>query len=281
MTNSRSSWQSLAVPLFGVLVFFMGCERSAPRKVPVAQGQPAANVPTPEGPFSKYEFRVEDGDIAVTIPSGELLRTATGCTVRLGSDDFDGSGVIIHRENNKIYVLTVAHAAAEGIDRVEVFSLGSYPKPSATFSDSDIEVLSTNVRADLALIRVTVDAEIEIEIASLAKPTPEKMGFSVGCGHGQPPKVLQEQITAADYFTIKLPGGNAKRFMWETKTGQKQGRSGGPLLDVNGCLLGIALGKVGGNGYYSHLGEISEFLVDNDLAALVTYAELLSTPKGK
>ena len=69
--------------------------------------------------------------------------------------------------------------------------------------------------------------------------------------------------------------------MWVVDSPQELGRSGGPLLDVNGSLLGIALGKTQGKlagqeeqGFYCHSKEISDYLIDSNLKPLVVWSKL-------
>lgn len=209
--------------------------------------------------------------IPIPPPSGDLILNGMASTVRLGSDGqsgFDGSGVIVHRDADQLFVLTVAHAATAGIQRVELFTAQSGRKPAANLDT--VKVVSMDKDADLALLQVTLDADIDIMVVPIAKPDSQpQFGYSVGCGGGKPPSVLRERIIRASERKIKLPGGTVKRFMWETKNAQEQGRSGGPLLNANGCLLGVALGKYEGLGYYSHLREISGYLIDNGLSDLV------------
>lgn len=270
----------VACACFAVCLFTPGCEGPTPRVAPIAKND--SSVSSEASPQSDPESEADIVEVIdIPVPSGKLLGQATACTVRLGNDDFDGSGVIVHREGNQIYVLTVAHAVLEGVNRVELFSLlSSRPQKILT----DLNVISADKRADLALIRARVDADTEIVVAKLAKLSSPKYAYSVGCGGGKPPKVSPEQIIRAEELSIRLPneapGELAKRFMWETSEGQEQGRSGGPLLNANGDLLGIALGKNGGNGYYSHIREISEYLIDNGHGDLVTCPELLISHQG-
>ena len=63
----------------------------------------------------------------------------------------------------------------------------------------------------------------------------------------------------------RRPGVETAVRVWETSQPPAQGRSGGPLLDRQGQLLGIGSGSSGGKGYFSHLDEIERFLKRNGL----------------
>ena len=261
--------------LTAISLLATGCEGPTPRQAPIAGTGSEGSRPPDE---DQGEADVEP--IPIPSPTGELIDKATSCTVRVSGPGFDGSGVIIEKQRDKILILTVAHAAREGIDRIDLFSLATYPRPAIRLEEDAIELVSTDDRADLALIRANVNADAEIGIAELAQLHEPAYAYSVGCGGGKPPTVVPEQILRAQKSTIRLRGGNAERFMWQTKKGQKLGRSGGPLLDKDGFLLGIALGKSGETGYYSHIQEISEYLIDNGHVGLVTCPELLKALQG-
>ena len=211
----------------------------------------------------------------IPTPSGALLGLANSCTARLAGDHFQGSGVVVHKEENTIYVLTVAHGVKLGIPRVELFSLLSHPTKPAMIVE-EVELVSIEERADLALLKATLPSEFDIKPVPLAAASEPKFAYSSGCVGNKPPEIIEERILRADEITVKLPGGRAKRYMWETENPQETGRSGGPLLNAKGSLLGIALGKSQGNGYYAHNREISRYFIDNGFATLVTCPKLLS-----
>ena len=215
----------------------------------------------------------------VPSPSSALLAKAIGCTVRLRGRDFDGSGAIMGRDNDGyLYILTVEHASRENIREVDVFSVTTFPKPAATFSNP--EVLSTSPRTDLALLRVRMDRKVELEPCKLVENASNvnnpKYAYSSGCSEGQPPTVLGERITGSGRYRIE--DSNESAWMWEVEKPQKKGRSGGPLLDRDGYLIGIARGKQETEtetaGYYAHSKEIAGYFIDSRQRGLITWGEL-------
>ena len=277
-TTKRAALCLIAAILF-TTVCGLACNGPDLRTAPTAnkdEGADTVTGQTAESSGSTQPIRAEQvPESDIPAPSGELLGLATGCTVRVVGDDFQGSGVIVHRKDNEIFVLTVAHAVKLGMpERIELFSLLSYPKPEAILEQ--IELISKEDRADLAMLKAKLNTEVEITVAPLAKLEQPDFAYSSGCVGAKPPKPIGEQILRADEITIRLHGALEKRFMWETSRPQEAGRSGGPLLNDKGSLLGIALGRSGGYGYYAHLREISKYFIDNGLAGLVTCPELLS-----
>jgi hypothetical protein len=52
---------------------------------------------------------------------------------------------------------------------------------------------------------------------------------------------------------------------WQTEKTPARGRSGGPLLDRRGLLIGLDSGAGDGKGYYVHVEELHAFLKRNGL----------------
>ena len=60
--------------------------------------------------------------------------------------------------------------------------------------------------------------------------------------------------------TRQKAGRRPRRWVWQVDRVPEKGRSGGPLIDHRGFLLGIASGASHGKGYYGHTEEIHRFL---------------------
>lgn len=205
--------------------------------------------------------------IPIPLASDALIELATEVTVRLVLPQFDGSGVILGKdEHGYLYVLTAYHIAKLGVDQIELFSLVS-SDPVVTLSGP--ELVSKSERRDLAILKVKVDPSIKVRAARLAggNQEPPEFGYSAGCSSGQAPSVLSERITGIGRYQVAKSKKDA--IMWTTERAQEVGRSGGPLLSVNGDLLGIALGKEKSVGYYCHSTEISDYFIDSNLESLL------------
>jgi trypsin len=67
---------------------------------------------------------------------------------------------------------------------------------------------------------------------------------------------------------VRKPGANTSVLCWETAKTPAKGRSGGPLVDRRGYLIGVDSGAGDGKGYYIHIEEVHAFLKRNGLSWL-------------
>ena len=197
-----------------------------------------------------------------------LQEAAVAATVRVSNPTRGktGTGVLIHRRGPYAYVLTAAHLVGkESFVEVSTFSARSYPGPEKTYRAA--EVLARDRRADLAVLRVATRQAppglLPLGPKSAAPTGKDFPVLGVGCEPNGPPTPALDVVKAAR--VVRKPGEEGKTLCWETATGQAGGRSGGPLLDRQGRLIGIASGVNNGKGYYVHLDEIHAFLRRNAL----------------
>jgi hypothetical protein len=117
-------------------------------------------------------------------------------------------------------------------------------------------------------LRVAADGDglaVIVPLRKGAPPAPPLAAFSVG-DDGTRPNIKDEEVM--DGPLVKRPGADGSARFWKCKAMPVGGRSGGPLLDSGGALIGICSGGDGANGYYTHLDEIRRFLKSNGLGFL-------------
>ncbi|MBA4191378.1 MAG: hypothetical protein C0467_25645 [Planctomycetaceae bacterium] len=167
----------------------------------------------------------------------------------------DGSGVVIGVKDGFAYLLTADHVAKSDLVELKFTSRANYPKP-AWFGDG-AKVVARWPDPDLALVRFPV-RDREVSVLSVAPSWQRPRAFpaeslSVGVGSGQAATAVPNGIAGKDFVRREGKGG---AFFWRTVTPPESGRSGGPLLDNQGRVIGIAVAQRGGVGYFAHHDEI-------------------------
>jgi S1-C subfamily serine protease len=200
----------------------------------------------------------------------ELQTSAQRATVRIVNvvKGSEGSGVVLKQDANFAYVLTARHVVDDA-DKVEVhtYSAQSYPKAAAVYADA--AVIAESKEQDLAVVRVRTRDKLPgvLPLCPATKAPADKdfPALSVGCDAGKAPTCRAEKVKGRKL--VRRPGENGV-VSWEAAAAPATGRSGGPLVDKRGYVLGVASGANDGLGYYVHPEEIDRFLKKNVLEDL-------------
>ncbi|HEY2784807.1 MAG TPA: hypothetical protein VGJ05_07510, partial [Fimbriiglobus sp.] len=100
--------------------------------------------------------------------------------------------------------------------------------------------------------------------------------YSIGCSEGASPTITLAKLIGTRIK--KISQTDLARF-WETEDPHKAGRSGGPLLDKEGRVIGICSANTtlpnSRHGYFTHLDEIEVWMQKNG------YDWLFDRPAGK
>ncbi len=197
-----------------------------------------------------------------------LQERAVLATVRIvqPGDNGGGSGVFIKRSGPFVYFLTASHIVGDA-RRVEVhtYSARSFPRVDKVYKSAT--VLARSAVADLAIVRLATHDKLPEPVRVCpAKDAPRGKNFpalGVGCDRGRAPTAVPDVVKQKRL--IRRPGETTSVSCWQTEKKQALGRSGGPLLDVRGRLIGVASGRDGEHGYYGSLDEIHQFFRANAL----------------
>jgi S1-C subfamily serine protease len=197
--------------------------------------------------------------------------TAARCaTVRVVNETTgeEGSGVLVGRKGRSAYVLTADHVTHD--DRrfaLSTFSLASYPRAANVYNS--VTVLARSPASDLAILRVDLDDPLP-GMAPLCPPDDVPQGtffaLTVGCDADhtdRPPISVADKVLRK--VRVRKPGTEETALYWEVAGKPEKGRSGGPLLDRQDRVIGVASGVGDDKGYYVHAAEIHTFLTANGL----------------
>lgn len=183
-------------------------------------------------------------------------RAIPACLRVVGKDGSFGTSFVVGHEGGFAFVLTAAHVVPAGLTcEFQLFTRESHPLPARVFKESTL--LFREEKPDIALVRVKVGEERLPEL-KLAGPgqRPKRFPFaavSVGGPFGSAPAARAESVTAK---YLKVTGDVPDALFWQTAAKPEKGRSGGPMLDAEGRVIGICAAYKGEQGYFTHLDEI-------------------------
>jgi S1-C subfamily serine protease len=182
-----------------------------------------------------------------------------------------GSGVVVGHDKEWWYLLTASHLV-EAPDQLEIqlYRDKDFPRPFEVVAKPEIVARSSKLR-DLVLLRIPIKAGAEMAVKWEPKEMPEDKpplhAMAIGCESGQAPKLTITKVLAAQPGK-QLEDETAVLF-WEVAEKHAPGRSGGPLVDAKGRLLGICSGTNKEKTYYVHWSEIGAFFKEERVEGLI------------
>jgi S1-C subfamily serine protease len=205
--------------------------------------------------------------------SKEKQQAALEATVRIyhQASRGEGSAVLVARQGPLVYLLTAHHIVPQRPERgnevdLYLYRANTYPKLSA---EVKAEVLARMPNEDLAVLRAVIQDPPETlricpppETKGMRKPFPV---MTVGCLADSAPEIQFDRVTKEE--VVKKPDGYEALY-WQADRAQAIGRSGGPMVDKRGYVIGICSGTLHRKGYYTHISEIHHSLKVSGLSWL-------------
>jgi len=206
------------------------------------------------------------GPAVVSVEAVKTSKTTTSATGKSRPVEESGSGVILQLDGKSgFFVLTNNHVVTQARnDQITVhLADGRIYKPSQVWADpeSDIAILS-------------LESAVNLPVATLGNSDNAKVGrwvLAIGSPFGLNQSVSHGIISARDRGQVSL--GNTiriKEFL-QTDAAINPGSSGGPLVDLNGEVIGINTAIASHNGSNSGVAfSIPINLVKRIMNQLVT-----------
>jgi S1-C subfamily serine protease len=178
-----------------------------------------------------------------------------------------GTAVIVARKDDKSYLLTAAHLvpeqAIQGREKSDIRSVELFlynAKEPTTVSHGVARVVVRMPNEDLALLEAVLpnppDAAPLCPKDKLIMKFPLTV-LTIGTLPDGPPDIIVDQVRRQKW--IKKPDKTEANY-YEADIPQGPGRSGGPMIDSRGYVIGIASGTENGKGYYICIEEIHRAL---------------------
>lgn len=207
------------------------------------------------------------------IPESQVL----AATVRVIAAGDAATGVVIAEKDGTAYILTAAHVIKNDHEvRMMTFTYPGNGEPAKEKQRFDsLQVVAVEPDQDLAVLKLEVGEgknAIHLDRICLATKVPNEdfPARSVGCTNRENPTLRSEHV---DRSPILIKTNDKRVQVWECRDATLPGRSGGPLVDSKGHLIGICSGAQSGKGYYIHLKEIISILQKADLGWISTARE--------
>ena len=215
----------------------------------------AATQSTPPGAQSKSTRKSATDEVATKAK----LAGATVKIIDRAGGNF-GSGVVIESAGSFVYVLTADHLiATSGTVEIVAANFGESMEHAATFRP---EVIARAADVDLTLLRVSSETWRPLPLrlcpARLIGREERRRVFIAGCAEKEGIEVLTAEIESRRQ--VRKSPESPPVWVWQTSVAQARGMSGGPMVDGDGFLLGVASGTNDGKGYYADWESIRQFL---------------------
>ena len=224
------------------------------------------NEPVTNNPFPSPRMPVA----AVDEQHLNAVRLATVRVINQ-SDHAEGSGAVVGHSGPFCYVLSASHIV-HGAKSISIQTASDHsPSERRPTEAQTIEVVAESMATDLVLLRVTgnFSTKSRLPICPIAS-VPKRFPVSaLAAGWSQIQQPVVKPVEVLREATFRKVDSKIEVKMWEVNGESIMGRSGGPLIDPHGFLIGIASGTSGGKSYFAYITSVHELLHQNGMKWLL------------
>lgn len=232
--------------------------------VTVQPPPPPSPIPTPVSLPSVITLQEESATTEVVKKVGPAVVTVVN--LRMPQWDFWGdlsqprslgSGVIIDPQG---YVVTNNHVV-EGNESLSVIM--------ASGDKKDAELMGTDAFSDLAVLHIEGDNFPAAELGDSSQLQPGERVIAIGSALGDFRNTVTSGVISGLERSIAVDESFALEGLIQTDTAINHGNSGGPLVNLQGQVIGINTLIIRGNSYSRDAAEGLGFAIPSDTAHLV------------
>jgi 2-alkenal reductase len=252
--------------LLGATVAVWLMEQRQPLALPPATVQPSA-PPSPTLPASVpsvITFQEESATTEVVKKVGPAVVTVVN--LRMPQWDFWGnltqprslgSGVVIDPQG---YVVTNSHVV-EGNESLSVIM--------ASGDRKDAELMGTDTFSDLAVLHIEGDNFPAAELGDSSQLQPGERVIAIGSALGDFRNTVTSGVISGLERSIAVDESFAIEGLIQTDTAINHGNSGGPLVNLQGQVIGINTLIIRGDSYSMDVAEGLGFAIPSNTVRLV------------
>jgi 2-alkenal reductase len=241
--------------------------QSKPLALPSATVQPLlppSPIPTPVSLPSAITLQEESATTEVVKKVGPAVVTVVN--LRMPQWDFWGdltqprslgSGVIIDPQG---YVVTNNHVV-EGSESLSVIM--------ASGDKKDAELMGTDAFSDLAVLHIEGDSFPAAQLGDSSQLQPGERVIAIGSALGDFRNTVTSGVISGLERSIAVDESFALEGLIQTDTAINHGNSGGPLVNLQGQVIGINTLIIRGDNYSRDAAEGLGFAIPSDTVHLV------------
>ena len=234
----------------GVFVFSY-LQPPEPTATTIVQSQPSQAAPV------RLDISTTTLETSITEAVESIAPTVVTVIGEISGQQVSGSGVVISSDG---YILTNNHVI-EDTSRILVIL--------ADGSELPAEIVGTDIYADLAILNASGEMPSVADLGNSDTLKPGETVIAIGSPLGDFTNTVTVGVISATGRSLDTGSGFLMEDLIQTDAAINQGNSGGPLVNLNGDVVGINTLVVRGSGRSNTIAEGLGFAIPINTARIV------------